>query len=73
MCISDGIGRVKEDLTLTVEFDGLGRFVDSICGFDERKVSDSFGLNSDVLFVHVLDVVDIVERLEGISSQSQGN
>lgn len=69
-CVSDWIGRVKENFSFSVEFDGVGGFINSICGLYEGEVGDSLGLNSDVLLVHVLNVVDGVERSEGAAFQA---
>jgi len=35
LCVSDGVGGVKQDLTFSVEFDAVSGFIDSVCGFDE--------------------------------------
>lgn len=71
LCVSDGVGGVKQNLTFSVEFDAVSGFIDSVCRFDEGQVGDSCGFDSDVLLVHVLDVVDIIAWLEGLSSESQ--
>jgi hypothetical protein len=65
LSVSNGIGRVEEDLTFSVELDAVGGFVDAVGGFDEGEVGDTFGFDTDVLLVHVLDVVDVIRRAHG--------
>jgi hypothetical protein len=62
LCVSNGICGIEQNLTLSVELNSVGGLVDSVGGFDQRQVGQSLGLHSDVLLVHVLDVVYIVQR-----------
>lgn len=62
LSVSNGIGWVQEDLTFSVELDAVSGFVDAVGRFDEGEVGDTLGLHTDVLLVHVLDVVDVITR-----------
>ena len=68
-CVFDGISGVQECLTLSVELDGVGGLVDAVGRLYQREVGDSLSFNPDVLLVHIFYVVDIVDWLEGLSSQ----
>ena len=54
--VLDRVAGVDEDLTFSIELDGVGGFVDSIVGENERLVAHFLGEDSDVLFIHILDV-----------------
>ena len=54
--VLDGVARVDEDLTFSIELDGVGGFVDSIVGENERLVAHFLSEDSDVLLIHILDV-----------------
>ena len=65
LSVSNGIGRVQQDLTFSVELDAVSGFVDAVGRFDEGEVGNTLGLHTDVLLVHVLDVVDVITRAHG--------
>ena len=65
LSVSNGIGGVEEYLTFSVELDAVSGFVDAVGGFDEGEVGDTFGLDTDVLLVHVFDVVDVIRGAHG--------
>ena len=56
--IFDGVAGVEKYLALSVELDGVGRFVDSIGGGDKGLLLDLLGDDSAVLLVHIFDVAD---------------
>lgn len=56
--ILERISGIEQNLSLSVELNGIGGFVDSIIGDDSRLAREFFGLNSQVFLVHVLDVID---------------
>ena len=72
LSVFNGIGGVQEDLTFTVELNAVGGFVDTVGGFDEGEVGDTFGLHTDVLLVHVLYVVYVITWAHGHCPRAQG-
>lgn len=56
--VFEGVCRIEQSLTFSVEFDGVGGFIDAVGG-DKNGFFELFlGPHSHILFVHVLDVVD---------------
>jgi len=56
--VFDGVAGVEEDLSLPIELDGVGGFVDATGGGDEGFLGYLLCDDSAVLFVHVFDVAD---------------
>lgn len=70
LSVSDGVGRIKQNFTFSVELDRVSGFVHSVGWLYQWKIGDPSGLNSDVLLVHVLNVVDSVGWFEVFGHQT---
>lgn len=56
--ISNWICRVNKTLSLPIELDCVGGFVYSASLLDQWRILQDLGLDSYILFVHVLDMVN---------------
>lgn len=70
LSVSDGVGGIKQNFTFSVELDRVSGFVHSVGWLYQWKVGDPSGFNSDVLLVHVLNVVDSVGWFEVFGLQA---
>jgi hypothetical protein len=57
--ILDGVGRIKQHFSLSIEFDWVSWFINSICLGNCRLVFYFFSDDSHVLLVHVFDMINI--------------